>query len=863
MSASFERPGHPEIPYNDGEMWTDESDRARSRFMHGFIFFSDWSESIRTDTSGGLAGAAADIILEWYSRYPSRPAVNTMAYHDETTAQRLINLLNVREAALPYLTDKKILLLQGIIDDTATLLESEDFHSTGNNHGMFQDLALINYSILGTWRDNRCRNSLFNLGESRIKAYFLDCFTSEGVHRENTPTYHLMICHQLKSHRDLLELISHPDVEILTSTLNRASIFATHSVMPSGKFPPVSDTTQKSLAWYAQNLFDDPEFEYAATRGRRGSVPSDRVLVLPSSGYAIYRSSWTEKGATFAYFHAAYNADYHKHSDDLSFLLTSQGVDLLTEAGPHGYNYKDPHTLFAYGQYAHNNVVVNGKSVRRTDTHADTVHLFDNGSGKERLSVTGVTGRLHGTRHSRSVNIFEAEGETQIDLLDVIESEFGQKYELIWNLGPDVVPVVHGQGFELFHEGVKIMDALMASDIPLKISLHCGQTKPTYIGWRCPTFGVAEPNNAIVLSFGGKSAEILTKFRLKSFNYTNRGLLEVEPIWEKFQDKCSLNYSMSPATTSEGSRLLVVVFSAISGLGDFTYNYRSSLNSCPANILYILDDFGDQGAYYYSDHGDKYIYDATQNLIETKLDELGLTVDNLVTVGSSKGGTAALIHGITAGAANVFVGAPQILIGSFLEKPHPNILEFMTGGTSSKDIALLDCLVFDVANKAERFPNIHILVGERDHHYKNHVLPFVRHMAAKSQSVDLDVRPGLPHAEIGPVFGRELQKFLSTHLLEKASDENSEETGKVSSAQISSSGSNSSISLTVNSFGGEEVSFKLYLESEVVNTVPYGVFRRYSWSNLPAGRYRVRVFLRKTHDRSSRDAFTTRWVLLK
>lgn len=859
-SKCFVRPGFPDIPFSDGEMWSDESDRAQSRFMHGLIFFADWPLSIKNDSTGALAAAAINIIRCWHSRYPSRQSLNPMAYHDETTAQRMINLLAIHNACIGLLMDHDLKWLEEILDETASILEDSEFHSTGNNHGMFQDIALINYSVIANWRNDSARVNSFEIGERRIRQYFLSCFTSEGVHRENTPTYHLMICHQLKSHLELIQVINHPDLEILTDIFEKASIFATHSIMPSGKFPPVSDTTQKSLEWQVSNLFEDNHFKYAASRGLKGEIPQERVLLLGDSGYMIYRSSWSDPNATFAYFHAAYNADYHKHSDDLSFLLTSNGIDLITEAGPHGYNYKDPVTVFAYGQYAHNNIVVNRKSVRRTDNKSDTVRMYVEDDSVDNLSVRGVTERLYETKHSRTVKIIEEAGETKIDVLDSVESESENDFDLVWNLGPDVVPVVHGQGFELFHRGVKIMDALTTADVPLKISLQRGATHPIRVGWRCPAFGVSEPNNAIMVSFRGRRASVETRFRLKSFNYVDRGLTATELGWDRFQGQTSLNYKLRKAPNSSGAQILVVVFSAIGSVGDFTYNYAASLESSSANILYILDDFGDQGSYNYMDHGDKYIFDTTQALIGEKLQELGLKAQDLVTAGSSKGGAAALIHGITAKAGHIYVGAPQTRIGSFLAKPHPNVLEFMTGGNTEEDILNLDSVIVELARTSTFWPKVTILVGDADHHYRSHVLPFLEEMASISRDVGLVLKPGLPHNEIGPVYGRALQDYVSAVLSTSQDDNGSTVAEEMPSANLTLSMSGSAICLDLVNVGEYEISPKLYLENDVVDSIGYSRRISYRWDEMADGRYRVRVYLRKVGDLTSRHAFTTPWV---
>ena len=238
-----------------------------------------------------------------------------------------------------------------------------------------------------------------------------------------------------------------------------------------------------------------------------------------------------------------------------------------------------------------------------------------------------------------------------------------------------------------------------AADVPLSVSVRRAQKKPTYLGWRFPKFGQVEPADVVRVAFRGRSTQVRTTLRLGDFAYRDRGLADPRQHWRRFERAVGLNYQQVPAKNQAGAKRLVVVFTAVHQPGDFTYNYRATVDQTPFHALYVLDDFGDQGAYYLQDHGDRGIFDTVQALIDSTLQQLGLTPSDLVTVGSSKGGTAALIHGLAAGAGHVFVGAPQTRIGTFVSKPHPNILELMTGGTGPEQVAELDEALYELAGE--------------------------------------------------------------------------------------------------------------------------------------------------------------------
>ncbi|MGK3958313.1 heparinase II/III domain-containing protein [Arthrobacter sp. R4] len=845
------------LAFNRGEIWDDTTKRSQARFVHGFLFFSDWHGTVLSDphASPDYAAFALGVLRNWAENYGDGTRIPEVSHHDETTAQRLIQLTALLLRLRELVTSDDYSWLSALALETARLLATDEFHATGNNHGMFQDISLLYFSVMCDFASPEEREGFFETATSRLYSYFSTSFTSDGVHIENTPTYHLMVSKYVYGVLEILSQTGHAHADYYRSLLRNAAMYATHAAMPNGMYPPISDTTQQlEIRAARQNIFDSEEFAYAASAGRLGSKPLQRTLVLPDSGYAIYRSSWGDPQATFAFFSAAYNANYHKHSDDLSLFLRSGGIDLLSEAGPYGYDYKDPLTKYGYSSYAHNCIVVDGISLPRTDASAHLTTLEADEVREDGFRVTGRTQRWRDTSHSRTVSIEEREGTPHIDVSDIIESQEEHTYELLWNLGTDVEAVVHGQGFELFHDGRKVMDLQFDANVPTKVSLHKGEERPKPLGWRFPRFGEAVPAPVIKISFDGNRAQLQTRIRFADFNYLDRGLNDSSNGWRRSSGSVGLNYLSVPASSLAGQSKLAVVFTAIHQPGDFTFNYKKSVDTSGVHALYILDDFGDQGSYYLADHGDIAIFDATQALIARELDHLGLTAKDLITAGSSKGGSAAILHGIAAGAGRIIAGAPQVKIGSFLQGPHPNILGFIMGDTSAGSVRALDAVVFEAIDDMLETTRLSILVGEADHHYKNHVLPLKSYAESQHKRLDVTVLPGLPHAEIGAVYRQFLTSRIQ-HEIAEAGD------GAVPFVFRRSDIDSAALSLDVLMPAGWELASRLYCGSEPVARTPYGSDSSALWNEMPAGRYRARVFVRNPEDDIVR-AFTTPWVTL-
>ncbi|MEE2524054.1 accessory Sec system protein Asp2 [Pseudarthrobacter sp. J47] len=851
----FATPAHGSIQYGGGEVWMEISQRTRARYFHGFLFFSDWHSTIQAGDkfTAQLASRSIDIVREWTSRFGFDSPIPAISHHDETTAQRLIQLTCLLEVLRPHINDEDLGFLLAVSAETAELLATADFHAGNNNHGMFQDVALLYYSVIVEQSPLELRNEWFKTATARLFDYFSSAFTSEGVHIENTPTYHLMVARQLHGILTILAPSGHEHVPHYRALLNRAAEYATHAMKPDGMYPPISDTTEKQEIQAARlNIFQGEEFAYAASAGKMGIVPTRRTLVLPESGYAIYRSSWTDPDATFAFFSAAYNADYHKHSDELSLFVRSGGVDLLSEAGAYGYDYKEPLTKYAYSSFAHNGLIVDGSSLPRTDKFSDLTTLECHEVRPDGFNVTGRTSRLKDTVHSRTVDIREEGGVPLITVDDLISSTDDHTYDLLWNLGPEVEAVLHGQGFELFHGGKKMLDLHFEADVPTTVSLHKGETKPKYLGWRFPKFGQSIPAPVVRIRFKGNAASLRTSIRFNDFFYKNRGLQEPSEGWQRSNTERGLNYLFSPAKTDVGRSKLVVVFTAIHAPGDFTFNYKQSLDPVDVNALYILDDHGDQGAYYLADHGDKAIFRSVQELIGAEIDRLGLTKQDVITAGSSKGGSAAILHGAAFGAGHVIVGAPQVKIGSFLQQPHPNVLQFMTGSTTDEAVEELNREIFRSVESMSLDTKLAIVVGEEDHHYRHHVKPLQEHAHGHAKEIQVTVLPGLPHSEIGGVY----KSFLVDHVTSIISG-SAPMSGYTDYADIRVVGN--AIRMTVNSRPNHDVSSRLFRESEVVEQLPYTAATSVSFGPVIAGKYRARVYYRHRDTREV-TAFTTKWV---
>lgn len=213
------------------------------------------------------------------------------------------------------------------------------------------------------------------------------------------------------------------------------------------------------------------------------------------------------------------------------------------------------------------------------------------------------------------------------------------------------------------------------------------------------------------------------------------------------------------------SNQLAIVFSGIykdefRGIKDAAkYNYIRTLEPIKINKLFILDNYFGKFCYYLGEDGNSLYESATLALITKIMNQLNVPKENVLTIGSSKGGTAALYFGLKYGYQHIIVGAPQIFPGEYLK----NIL--------SKRSTFISKRLFEIINEEEPFsferfnrlitnelimcdhkPNISIHIGSGDTLYQTDILPFQKLCIKQGINPFIEVSDYSDHGLTGTYF---------------------------------------------------------------------------------------------------------------
>ncbi|TXC90943.1 hypothetical protein FS935_08530 [Metabacillus litoralis] len=210
---------------------------------------------------------------------------------------------------------------------------------------------------------------------------------------------------------------------------------------------------------------------------------------------------------------------------------------------------------------------------------------------------------------------------------------------------------------------------------------------------------------------------------------------------------------------------LVVVFSGFNPpnakLAN-SYNYIRTLRNLDCNKLFILDNYGPRGSYYLGNKEDFQVESAIASLISHFSMKYGIKQRNVITAGSSKGGSAALYYGLKYHYGHIIAGAPQTKIADYIQKNTKETYEYMLGGNPGEEnVRELNEIIFKQIH-INTLTKIYLLTSENDIQYKRHIVPFVNNMDNYGVRYQLEVNNQIEnHNEIAVHFPMYLMKNMS------------------------------------------------------------------------------------------------------
>ncbi|MBM7585756.1 hypothetical protein JOC86_002298 [Bacillus pakistanensis] len=194
-----------------------------------------------------------------------------------------------------------------------------------------------------------------------------------------------------------------------------------------------------------------------------------------------------------------------------------------------------------------------------------------------------------------------------------------------------------------------------------------------------------------------------------------------------------------------------------------TYNYIRTLRNIDCNKLFILDNYGPRGSYYIGNKETIGLEKSINELIEYILQENGIARENVITAGSSKGGSAALYYGLKYNYGHIVAGAPQTRIADYIKAFAEETFEYMVGKSpTEKEIESLNQLLFRQLHSGVG-NDLRILTSENDIQYKKHIVPLIEQLNEHEIEFNLKIDNNIQsHGQIAEHF----PSYLITNILD-------------------------------------------------------------------------------------------------
>lgn len=287
-------------------------------------------------------------LLQWLKQ-ESNSDQSPLRWHDHATAYRLTHLTNwlivvsANESLVERLLSvESTLNLPEVFSNHVVWLSEEENYSKHTNHGFDQAMAVFS---LGLHVGRALWQAESDLAEKRLIDEVRFAFTEEGVHKENSPGYHVFMMRRLEK-LVRLEQLGETTVGIEARNIQEgAERFLEAITLPDGTLPMVGDTR-------------------GGQKGKLTEIEKGPVVFdFSKSGYVIIKGLYKEK-PYYLLFKNCHDSNYHRHDDDLSIYLYYKDRSLLGDGGLGSHNENDPKRKLLRSFKSHNIPYVESSAVR-------------------------------------------------------------------------------------------------------------------------------------------------------------------------------------------------------------------------------------------------------------------------------------------------------------------------------------------------------------------------------------------------------------------------------------------------------------------------------------------------------------------
>lgn len=387
IKNGWERKNYPVVQL-DNIPWafSDQQLRSWNFHIHCWDMLDNLFKAYSETNEISYLQSALSVVFNWIEKHSNMSQeLSPFAWYDMSVGLRAYRLAYLYDAAtrINLISDDEAQILWKSLEQHQAHLADDANIVFHNNHGFYQVAGQLAMGRRFADRSPLMAQA-YEQGKQRLAVMLQTQFSTDGIHREHSPDYHRMVYDTLKSMIDF-GLVTDPETIDFAKRIEEALSWF---VLPNQHIANFGDSDYRLLSRKpaeAQRKWQTAAMQYVVSKGEVGELPKNVLQIFPEGGYSVVRKpskSAPEDFSKFSYLAqtAAFHSRTHKHADDLSFIWSEFGNDILVDAGRYGYLgkaeqgsdlwldghwYSDPNRVYCESTRAHNTLEFDNKNYPR------------------------------------------------------------------------------------------------------------------------------------------------------------------------------------------------------------------------------------------------------------------------------------------------------------------------------------------------------------------------------------------------------------------------------------------------------------------------------------------------------------------